>query len=122
MEKGLKSSTVALMIAAALFFDVLQALLTPIVVGYFVPVISYPTFWLWFRLNGIDFISSKRAKTLGFGALIELIPGLDILPAFTLTVARIALDAKIKQTLTHTSAPSHTQTAQSTEESLDKAV
>jgi hypothetical protein len=120
MNKGLKSSTVALMIAVALFFDVLQALLTPIVIGYFVPVIAYPTMWLWFKMHGIDFISMKRAKTLGFGALIELIPGLDVLPAFTLTVARIALDAKIKQTLSHPMS-SASKRAQSTEEELDRA-
>jgi hypothetical protein len=99
MQKGLKSSTVVFMVVVALFFDVLQALLTPVVIGYFVPVIAYPTFWLWFRLHGLSFFTLKRAPVLGIGALVELIPGLDILPAFTLTVARIALTHKIEEAI-----------------------
>ena len=95
-EKGLKVTTVWLMIAVALFFDVLQALLLAVGIGYFVPVISYPTFWLWFKLHGINFFSMKRAPVLGIGALIELIPGFDLLPAFTVTVARIALASKLQ--------------------------
>lgn len=99
-KKGLSSSTIGLMIGVALFFDTLQALLTPVIIGYFVPIISYPTFWLWFRLHGISFFSKKRASTLGVGALFEIIPGLDVLPAFTFTVTRIALDAKFKEEAT----------------------
>lgn len=95
-KKGLKITTVWFMIAVALFFDVLQGLLLPIGLGWFVPFISYPTFWLWFKLHDIKFFSMKRASTLGIGALIELIPGLDLLPAFTFTVAKIALAAKIQ--------------------------
>ncbi len=95
-EKGLTVTTIWLMIAVAFFFDTIQALLTPIIIGYFVPVVSYPTFWLWFKMKGLDFFSLKRAPTLGIGALVELIPGLDLLPAFTFTVARIALTNKFQ--------------------------
>lgn len=95
-EKGLSVTTVWLMIGTALFFDALQALLTPIGIGLLVPVISYPTFWLWFKLKGLSFFSLKRAPVLGFGALIELIPGFSMLPAFTFTVARIALTNKLQ--------------------------
>jgi hypothetical protein len=96
-KKGLSSTTVVFMIVVALFFDALQALLMLVGIGWFVPIISYPTFWLWFRFRGLNFFSLKRASVLGIGALIELIPGLNILPAFTLTVARIALKEKIKE-------------------------
>lgn len=96
-NKGLKVTTVWLMIAVALFFDTLQALLTPIAIGWFVPIISYPTFWLWFKYHGLSFFSLKKAPVLGIGALIELIPGFNMLPAFTFTVARIALAEKIRE-------------------------
>lgn len=98
-NKGLSVTTVWFMIAVALFFDTLQALLTPVVIGYFVPIISYPTFWLWFKMKGLNFFSLKRAPVLGIGAFIELIPGLDLLPAFTFTVARIALAEKIQEVI-----------------------
>lgn len=96
-KKGLKVTTIWLMIATALFFDVLQTLLEALVIGYFVPVIAYPTFWLWFRFHGINFFSSKNATVLGIGTLIELIPGIDVLPAFTGIVARVALTNKLQE-------------------------
>jgi hypothetical protein len=99
-KKGLSSSTIGLMIGVALFFDTIQALLTPLIIGYFVPIISYPTFWLWFRRHGINFFAKKRAATVGVGVLFEIIPGLDVLPAFTFTVMRIALDSKFKESVT----------------------
>ncbi|MBX4206527.1 hypothetical protein KW784_01950 [Candidatus Parcubacteria bacterium] len=95
-EKGLSVTTVWFMIAVALFFDVLQGLLIPVGIGFFVPIVSYPTFWLWFKRYDISFFSMKRAPVLGIGALIEVIPGLDLLPAFTFTVARIALASKLQ--------------------------
>ncbi len=95
-NKGLSNSTIGLMVAVALFFDTIQALLTPIAIGYFVPLISYPTFWLWFRLHGLSFFTMKRAPTLGIGALLEIIPGIDVIPAFTFTVIRVALDSRFK--------------------------
>ncbi len=98
-NKGLSSSTIALMVGVALLFDTIQALLTPIGVGWFVPILSYPTFWLWFKLKGFSFLSLKRAPILGIGALIEIIPGIGALPALTATVARVALTAKALQTI-----------------------
>lgn len=96
-KKGLDNTTIALMISVALFFDTLQALLTPLAIGLFVPIISYPTFWLWFKFHGLNFFSLKRALVLGTGIIIEIIPGLNMLPAFTFTVARIALTNKLQE-------------------------
>lgn len=95
-EKGLKKTTIWLMIAVALLFDALQAILLAVGVGWFVPFVSYPTFGLWFMFHGLNFFALKRAPTLGIGAIIELIPGIDMLPAFTFTVARIALANKLQ--------------------------
>lgn len=99
-NKGLSSATIGLMIVVALFFDTIQALLTPVLVGYFVPIISYPTFWLWFKMKGLNFFTMKRAPTMAVGALLEIIPGVDVIPAFTFTVIRVALDAKFKEVTT----------------------
>ena len=85
------------MAATALFFDALQALLTPIFMGWMVTPIAYGTFWLWFKTRGLNFFTMKRAPTLGIGFLIEMIPGLDVLPTITYTVVRVALDAKFKE-------------------------
>lgn len=96
-KKGLNSSTIGLMIGVALFFDTLQALLTPLFMWWIVPPIFYATFWLWFKMNGLSFFSMKRGSTIAIGAFLEIIPGIDVIPAMTFTVIRIALDNKFKE-------------------------
>ena len=96
-EKGLTITTVWFMIAVALFYDALQWLLVWIFMSWIVTPLFYLTFWLWFKTKGLNFFSLKRAKMLGAGAIIELIPGLDALPSCTFMVARIALDLKIQE-------------------------
>lgn len=98
-QKGLTTSTIGLMAATALFFDMLQALLTPIFLGWMVTPIAYGTFGLWFRMRGLNFFTLKRARTLGIGFVIEMIPGLDVLPTITYTVVRVALDTKFKESV-----------------------
>lgn len=95
-QPGLKNTTIGLMVAVALFFDVLQWVLVFIVMDWIVAWIFFPMYWLWFKMHGIAFISMKRAPTLAGGTLIEMIPGLDVLPAYTLIVVRVCLDNKIK--------------------------
>ena len=95
-QKGLKSTTIGFMIGVAAFFDMLQILLSWILLGWLIIPIEYGTFWLWFKFNGISFFSMKRAPTLGIGALIETATA-GIFPAFTAVVARIALTSKIKE-------------------------
>lgn len=94
--KGLNNSTIGLMVGVALFFDTLQALLTPIFMGWLVMPVAYGTFWLWFKMKGLNFFTMKRAPTLGIGALLEIIPGIDVIPAITFTVIRVALDSRFK--------------------------
>lgn len=96
-EKGLKSTTVVLMITVALFFDALQALLTFIFMGWLAGFFAGLTFYLWFRIHGISFMKPKRLATFGGTALIEFIPFLSVIPAWTFAVAYLALDSKIKK-------------------------
>ena len=96
-KKTLKTSTIGLMAAVAIFFDTLQALLTFIMMGWLVPPVAYGTFWLWFKFQGLDFFTLKRAPSMGIGVLLEMVPGLDVLPAITFNVVRAALDTKFKE-------------------------
>ena len=95
-ENELKTTTVVLMIAVALFFDALQALLTFIFMGWLAGIFAGLTFYLWFKIHGISFMKPKRLATFGGTALIEIIPFLSVIPAWTFAVAYLALDSKIK--------------------------
>lgn len=96
-NKSLNNTTIGLMVGVALFFDTLQALLTFIMMGWLVTPVAYGTFWLWFKMKGLDFFTLKRAPSMGVGFFIEMIPGLDVLPSITYNVARAALDTKFKE-------------------------
>ncbi|MBX4198837.1 hypothetical protein KW800_00985 [Candidatus Parcubacteria bacterium] len=88
------------MIAVALFFDAMQALLDFIFLGWLlVPPVAIFTFWLWFKLKGLDFFTARRGKLIGASVVIKLIPFLGDLPVWTGLIARIALDYKIKKTV-----------------------
>lgn len=100
--RQLKDTTIGLMISVALFYDGLQALLQLIpvagqILAGLVAIFAFLTFWLWFRLNGIKFSTPKRSAVMGTGFIIELIPILNILPAWTLAVAIIVADLKVKK-------------------------
>lgn len=98
-EKGLKSTTIGLMIGSALLFDGLQALLTPIFLGWAVGIFAFLTFWLWFRMYGISFMRPKRLATMGAASIIEMIPFLSVIPAWTFAVAYLAISSKAKETI-----------------------
>ncbi|MEK9171681.1 MAG: hypothetical protein AAB782_00375 [Patescibacteria group bacterium] len=95
-KKGLNNTTIALMVSVALFYDVLQILLSYILMGWFIIPIAYLTFFVWFRIHGLKFLSMKRAPTLGVGAFLEIISA-GIIPSITFTVLRISLDSKLKK-------------------------
>ncbi|MBI2065748.1 MAG: hypothetical protein HYT68_01625 [Candidatus Zambryskibacteria bacterium] len=97
-EKGLKNTTIALMVVTALFFDALQWFLAFIFMGWVVTIFAGLTFYLWFKLQGISFMKPKRLATFGGSFIIELIPILgDVLPAWTAAVVILVLDSKIKK-------------------------
>lgn len=98
-KKGLKSTTVGLMAGVALFLDTLKALLDFILMGWIVLPFYYMTFWLWFKMHGLNYFSLRRAPTHVLGFAIELIPGISVLPAMTFAVVRVALDAKFKESV-----------------------
>jgi hypothetical protein len=101
-EKELPNGTAILMIGTAILLDCIQALtgLVPIIgqiIGWLVDAVALFGFWLWFKMHGISFSKKKRGLTLGIGALVELIPLINILPAWTLAVVRLVLTTKTKK-------------------------
>jgi len=98
-KKGLDNTTIALMICVALFYDALQVLLTPIFMSWLASIFALLTFYTWFKIRGMNFVRPKRAGLLGGGFIIELIPIINILPAWTLTVVLLALDSKLKKVI-----------------------
>lgn len=92
-----EAHTIALMVGTALFFDGFQTLLNFILMGWLVTPLAFLTFYLWFRMKGVNFASAKRAGTMGLGFLIEIMPIINTLPAWTLAVVLIILDIKKKE-------------------------
>ena len=98
-EKGLKNTTISLMIAVALFFDALQALLTLIFMGWLVGIFAALTFYVWFKSHGISFMKPKRLFAFGGATIAEVIPFLSVLPAWTAAVSYLALQSKIQEVI-----------------------
>jgi|SRR3989344_9617789 len=96
-KKGLDNTTIVFMICVALFYDALQVLLALIFMGWLVSIFALLTFYTWFKIRGLNFVRPKRAGLLGGGFIIELIPIINILPAWTLAIVLLALDSKIKK-------------------------
>ena len=88
------------MFGVALVIDLIQFLLDLILIGFIVdPIISifaYLMFWFWFKLRGVSFTNPKRAAIGGISFLLELIPGLDMLPALTAGVVMTYLSTRVK--------------------------
>jgi hypothetical protein len=99
-KKGLDNMTIAFMVSVALFYDFLQIPLTPIFMGWLVSIFAGLTFYVWFKMRGVSFMSPKRAGILGGGFIIELVPLLNVLPAWALAVVLLGLDSKIKKVTT----------------------
>lgn len=94
-NKGLKSTTIWLMIGVALLFDVLQTALSYLFLGWLMIPVFYLTYWMWFKIHGVSFLTLKRAPTQAVGAFLEVISA-GIIPAFTFIVVRVAITSKIK--------------------------
>lgn len=65
---------------------------------------AYPSIWLGFKLAAPDvkFMTPKRALALNGGLLIELIPVLNALPAWTLAVVLIFLTTRGEEAIAET--------------------
>lgn len=95
-EQKIKPIEAGLMIGVALLYDGLSALfnLDPtIVIGwlanFFLNIWSFLTFWLWFKLHGISFVSAKKSGMIFAPFLIENIPWINALPSWTSAVVSL---------------------------------
>ena len=116
-EKGLKNHTIALMICVALFFDLLQWLLAFVFMDWLAGFFAFLTFYVWFKMHGMGFMRPKRLAAMGGAGLIEIVPLLSALPAWTGAVTYLALDSKIKKVL-----PTSIQQAASSTPGIKKSV
>lgn len=82
-----------LMIGVAVVVDFVQGLLTAGIVGLivstFISIFAWLMFFLWFKLNSIGMLDSgaRLAITIWGGAFVEMIPVINVLPAWTISVA-----------------------------------
>ncbi len=97
MSKELSNGTILLMVSTAIFFDVLQIAFALIAMDWVVGILGFLTFFIWFKINGVSFLTPKRAITMSGSAIIEAFPFLSSLPTWTLAVIIIAMDTKAKQ-------------------------
>lgn len=100
--------TMGFMIAVAVFIDAIQAgvnlmdaipfvgLILSSVVSDGISIFAFLTFFLWFHLAGLKFDSKIAASTVG-AFFIELIPVLNALPAWTLSVTTTLLFFQAKK-------------------------
>jgi hypothetical protein len=101
-EEQIKGMTLVFMLVVAGFYDLIQFLISfiPIlgqVISMLISVFAFLTFYLWFKTYGMNFMTPKRALTMGGGFLVELIPILDMLPAWTATVIILVGTTKVKE-------------------------
>lgn len=94
-QPRLKNTTIGLMVAVALFYDILSGVLAVIFMGWLVVPLFYLHFWFWFRLHGVSFFSMKRAPTHLIGFAAEALTA-GIAPAMTAIVARVAVMTKLQ--------------------------
>lgn len=98
----MKTYTIILMIGAALLFDLAQAIVgwIPFVGNAAADIMSlfiFVTFFIWFGMNGISMITPKRLSALVGGGLVEMVPYLNILPAWTAVVIYLIGTTKIQE-------------------------
>lgn len=88
-----------LMLGVAITFDTTTLVnLIPVVgqIGsFFVGLFATMTFWLWFLMNGMSFSKPKNVLGLAGGSIIEMIPVLNVLPAWTATILYLTRVEKI---------------------------
>lgn len=94
-------TTATLMIVVALLVDAIQALLDILVIGFvlnwLIDAAAGFGFYLWFKLHGVHFNSSKRIASFWGGLIIELIPIVNMLPGWTLAVVLVISTTKIEK-------------------------
>lgn len=91
-RERIKKWMAACLIIVAGCVDAAQALLTALAIGAVLgPVISAVAwfgFWVWFMILGVSFVSNpKKLLTMGTAGVLEVVPVLGALPAFTAGIA-----------------------------------
>ena len=99
---SIKETTIFLMIFTALCFDGGQAIVgwIPVVGNIIADIVSlfaFMTFLLWFKMHGIQMLTPKRFGSLVGGGVIEMIPFLNILPAWTMVVVYLIGTTKVQE-------------------------
>lgn len=94
MDNAKISKTSAmLMTMTAYFFDGLQAFLNFILIGFLInwiiSIYAFLTFYIWFKMKGVRFTTVKNATSFNGSFLGKLIPGLNTIPFWTLSVGLI---------------------------------
>ncbi len=91
-QERIDKSTGRLMVIVALGFDFFQGIIGVLpVVGFILsPLVSlfiWLTFWIWLKLHGVN-VTDKigRIFIMWGGFFLELIPLLNILPTWTMTI------------------------------------
>lgn len=125
IEPKINNVTAALMITVAGLIDLSDV---GIDLFHFIPVVgnvfaivattalsifAWLTFYTWFKIKGVNFSSPKRALAFNGGFLIELIPVLNALPAWTAAVLIIIGSMRVEEKLAEIS-PMAAKMAQAT--------
>jgi len=107
MDTPITKTTAVFMITLAVIFDLIQFLVSLL---HFIPVIGNAvafvgtttitivasmTFYIWFKINGVSFNTSKRIVSFGGGILTEFIPILNALPAWTFSVVLVITSTRL---------------------------
>ncbi len=90
-KTSISDVTAVLMICTALFFDAIQALIgwIPLIgnaIAALFSIFVFMTFFLWFKLHDIKMLTPKRLLAMVGGGVIELVPYINLLPAWTMVV------------------------------------
>ena len=101
-NKGLSNITIGFMIIVAFIYDMIQATLQllPIlgqILASLISIFAFLTFYVWFKVKGLNFSTVKRSMYLFGGLAIEIIPIVNALPTWTLSVTLLALNSKLKK-------------------------
>lgn len=91
-RKRIKMWMAACIVIVAGCVDAAQALLTGVAIGAVlspvISVVAWFAFWVWFMILGVSYISNpKKIAAMGGAGILEIIPILGALPAFTAGVA-----------------------------------
>ena len=91
------------MIAVAVIYDLAQAFLTLIGIGFLVNWIitiwATLTFGTWMALRGVSPLKARRGATWGVSILIEIIPILQVLPGWTISAITTVISVRAEDEL-----------------------